>query len=496
MDFIAGCLIHQCFGSSCLSRNVGACSQLSMCASDLLRSAFANSSSDEEAASPARCCGAPASALGAMLQRTFESESSMSEPPARAADQQPLPPEAPHAKRVRRTREDRRKTRTSHAAKSVVAAYRQSIESTGDAVEAEATLSEKRRAAAQERWKKVRTCEKFKGKVKGQNDVETASSQDFAKQLQNGELQIVPADKEESLANVTESSAIVAVRPNPSQFKAKDLKTEQFLLANSRRLMSNTALAVATHLSSPTITRKRRVLACLLVLMKRVRCHELLKRFHLALLATVEDPTEVEAYSFVCRYKYDEFSLKLRVQEMMSGKPQPVIAKLLQITVMWSALFRRGEEFTQLNVPYPTTLRCMEKNDSSHLVNTVSSETTVPEWVKSTFTHKTRMPICDDAAQNNVADHAMFREWPDEVLSRWICDAHKEHKTGQFMSQAFKQDTRGLLHFCLGFRYAGAGRTFIQALKLWMKPRLRCYDAASSEQEPAATLHREKVFAQ
>ena len=292
---------------------------------------------------------------------------------------------------------------------------------------------------------------------------------------------------------------LVAADKPWSQQQAMIYKRELDLFINMTNHISATALQVHSGGSSrQTFSRKRRLMAACLVMFRRFRGISALKGIYYTLQATC---TDFRALHFLVKEKYDEMALRLRLactdslKSMAKEKEELAIAKLLQTTIAYGAVFRANGRNIGVRIPLPSTITSIERTNSECIKAGLLRQQAEVAWCKDAFERCTRLPMADDHGGCGKADWSIFNDNRWLVLFKVVCSLHKEHKCGEVNFTGYKMEKTGLVHSTLSFSFAGVWWKFKRTLKRKIKAKLKCYNYGSCGAGPEANAKRAKFEA-
>ena len=294
---------------------------------------------------------------------------------------------------------------------------------------------------------------------------------------------------------ISVSWSMLALQPSRS-------KSDDDLHAISKAcqtLTTKTSASQSLGLCTRTFTRKLRLLAFATLALKRAKFLEIAQSVFEQLIAKQTLDKPARAMDWWTKYKYDEVSIRMHSGSTTHAKStQPgetSVMKLLQVTVVWQALFALGAQYIRIVMAVPSLLRPIAANDIDSLVHVIKPQISTPLWVRDTFETKHRLPICDDHPTNGGVDDALWRASPDEVPQKFKCMAHKEDKVGDFVLRPFPNDTLGLTNITLSYCFGGCWRRFKDRFKAHVRAVLRYWPYGDHGAGEAAGRHREAVFA-
>ena len=227
----------------------------------------------------------------------------------------------------------------------------------------EETLSEKRSRAVRKRWHGHEQ----------RGAVVAAAPEDRSMQgvADLGEVRLVPhAGADDSLLplRVTEqmASQLNLFTGQPPQ--PKDPSAERSVARLSCQQLSKASVARQSKRSTQTVTRTQRLLAFCIVIARRYFNDKFPKQVYNWLCDTFGVHNVLGLY-FSNKYRYDEMSLTVNMDEGRDGSSvtDKRVAKLLQVTCWWVALFKivNLNKYIVLKMKHPTTLRSIEQKQRS-----------------------------------------------------------------------------------------------------------------------------------
>ena len=261
-------------------------------------------------------------------------------------------------------------------------------------------------------------------------------------------------------------------------------KVENAVLTGSLQMVSKAQLAKSQRCSTQTITRRLRLLAFLFLLARRRRA----VAYFEGLESTLRDRFgAVTPMLFLLKYKYDEMSMKLQLRQGKSQKKESVTAKLLQVQLTWSAVYkvvapvesevkteepRMESRYVRMTQELPTSIKCIESCKANTMRKALDAHASMPEFAKR-FEKQTRIPIRDQHSSNLVSDLSYakdaLREAYNETLHAFSCNAHIEHRHASRCFDVFPAEKRGVLHSTLAVNAAGTMSNLKEHMKETVK---------------------------
>ena len=271
-----------------------------------------------------------------------------------------------------------------------------------------------------------------------------------------------------------------------------DSKTESGILQNALSLCSKEVLRKKLGVSRRTLSRKLSMLGFCIMLVRSGRARQHLVGLNMLLI--MEFGVEaVRRMKFTLKYKWDEMSMRCKVGTLEAGD-EYAIAKLVQIKVFWTSLWRVRDRYVRMRVTLPTTLRSVEACSTACMRMALDSHCRMPA-LADRYESKQRLAVADGHGANNGTDETYRRDVPDEILHRFGCQVHSGHKEADNTMETFVNERRGLLHLCLAVNYGGILLLLKRTLKKLIRANFMWFDApdgAGADEE----AFRDKVFAE
>ncbi len=375
------------------------------------------------------------------------------------------------------------------------------------------SLADKRRDAANSRWRKVR---ESKASERSFNDLTGRQAPEAAAALVAQERQMVEMEPPLQVAEVELSKfpmEITELQPlaqDVLSFAAETpaaYKEELDVFNHMSRLASLSSVGIALKRDERTVRRTARLMAVVIVLSKKWRKLGSVQRIHQHLRTICEaESADFTALQFLLKDKYDEVSLPVKQLEeirqrqgntgpIVPGAKHTVTAKLVMLKVSEHYLWRVAGKyvtarFQDANIMIPveaTTPECMLG----------ARKTQLPDlsWQRATFKICGRLAIRDDHPSNGVMDYAMFQLLPWLPPTVFICKLHKQFKTAEILLRPFDLDRMGLVHSTLSFQFGGAFTIWKQAAMKIVEDTLVFRMFGVEGAGPLAAAYREHVEA-
>ena len=292
--------------------------------------------------------------------------------------------------------------------------------------------------------------------------------------------------------NEAAQHTIVEFRPKEAVRKKSGIKVEAGILQSGLSLMSKSELAKKLKVSRKTVTKRLRLLAVAIMLVRKLRTAGRFEEAYQVLLITYSGMS-VEKMLFLLKYKYDEMSI--RCNATVNGKQETSVTKLLQVQLWWTALYKVGGQYVRYRAQLPTCVRSVEKCNLNCFRAALDGHVKFPA-IADDFKRKCRLPLADKHATNTAVDQSYFRDASSEVLHKWNCFSHVEHKIADKTCEIFPNERRGLLHFCLSVNFAGTLAKLKSAMKKRNRENFSFYEASEAGPGAHHDAFREAVFRQ
>ena len=292
----------------------------------------------------------------------------------------------------------------------------------------------------------------------------------------------VPLSRQERLQQ------IMAVEQPEQQQQKSSTRIEYGVLQNTLKFMSKELLAKKLKTSRRTITRRMRLLAFCLFLVRSFWPVEDLTGFDNFLFLTF-GAEAVRRMCFLGKFKMDEMSMRVKLKTQNGYEFS--IAKLLQVTAMWSVLWKVRDQYVRMRFSLPSRIKPIEATNTRCQRAALDQCALLPEKSKL-FETQSRMHIADQHPTNTATDQTLTRDYPEEILHRLDCHAHVEYRVGGKGFDVFPSEKRGLLHVSLSCNFGGSLSLIKNGLKKQMD-NMHWVDAPHGAGQ-AADDYREKVF--
>ena len=293
------------------------------------------------------------------------------------------------------------------------------------------------------------------------------------------------------------------------QFKKEpELRVETEVVLQCTKILSTKVLSELLKVDADTVARKQRLLAATVVLAKRFRAFTVFEQVH-ALLGKLRP--SFRPLVALQKVKYDGVSFRLVLDDVdhkdddpeapESTAPQQheekdcVVAKLLQVGVTYACLWKVGSHYMSVETKSPTTIRPLDADDARSIAHGLDKEAGFPPWLKEAFEFCVRLVTADDAGANGVADLLILLRNDWQLLLKFVCGIHKEHRVAEIQLNTFLSDSRGLLHSTLASQYAGVFRRIRRCMKNIVKKKMRYRRCAESGSTAGETKYRQAVLA-
>ena len=216
-------------------------------------------------------------------------------------------------------------------------------------------------------------------------------------------------------------AAVVQYRDLPTS--ASDFKLQTHILADCLNSVSKVQMAKKLGCSRRTATKQLRLIAFCLVMVRRRWALQDLRSFDSLLHQHFPAVGDVKRLNFICKYKSDEMSMRVRVKA--GDSIEFAVAKIMQIVPYWVAQWRVKEKYVRLHMPLPAVLKPIEATNTKCVKASLELATRFPDDSRL-FATETRMSIADLHVSNQGADQVFMRDNPTEIMNRWHCFAHVE----------------------------------------------------------------------
>ena len=270
----------------------------------------------------------------------------------------------------------------------------------------------------------------------------------------------------------------------------ENLPVEGGILVGYLKQLSKIQLAKKLGVSRDTLTRRVRLLSFCIVMVRLGWAHSDLQSFDNFLFLHFGEE-DVRRMNFICKYKFDEMSMRLKV--LTSAGHEYAVAKLLQVVVTWTAMWKVRGSYVRMRFPHPGRIKPIEACTVPVVRSALDHFTTLPPKSKH-FVAITRMPVADQHISNQGADDTYSRDMPDELKHRFDCHAHIEKRVADRSFDVFPNEKKGLLHCTLSCNFGGLLLQIKSAMKHEFKEHLIWHDSTFGA-DVAAAAYRERVFA-
>ena len=267
--------------------------------------------------------------------------------------------------------------------------------------------------------------------------------------------------------------------------------------ANAKKSAKEGAKQLKVH--RRTVASRRRVLALCVVLFKRFHRLRNIESLHNQLVSKYGDKN-VRGLLYVLKYKYDEMSLTLNIDEQQTDATLSTVtalAKLLVVTVTVSVLWKVNDSYIVHTTPLPTTIRALHKTSGRCMNHGLALQLPDSLWGQSLFEQGVRLPIADQHGANELADEAFAQADKFLSLDKHNCHVHKIARVGNITTRPFDNEKKGVLYGALALQFGGTMSDFKAALKAYIRKGLDFFMESDGEGPGAeADLHREAVYRQ
>ena len=291
--------------------------------------------------------------------------------------------------------------------------------------------------------------------------------------------------------NTEAQMKVMQWQPSKPLGKNHNKKVEAGIFQSGLNLLSKSELAKKLAVSRKTVTQRMRLLAVCTFLVRKLRTEQ---RFEecFQVLSLLLHGERASKELFILKYKYDEMSLKCRA--LVKGKVETSVTKLLQVQLWWIALFYVAGRFVRYRAPLPTSITTVEACSVNCFRKALDCHVQFPQ-VATEYQRKTRLPLADKHATNTAVDFSYARDYPEEILHKFNCFVHVEHKVADKTCEVYPNEKKGLLHSCLSINFAGSLSTLKASLKKLNRQEFVWIDATCG---PGADedAYRESVFKQ
>ena len=360
-----------------------------------------------------------------------------------------------------------------------------------EAAAPEVSLSDKRRAAARKRW------------TRRESDAPSSEPASVSYQLVELSADDVKSSAVLELGEKSLQAFHASLAQEPDR-GATGYERQLDLFNHMAHMVTKTSAAETANTSRRSVTRKTRLLAAIIILVRRFNNLMSLKTVH-SYLCSVAGDEAFEALAFIQKEKFDEVSFFLRVTESTdkgrlggdkdADQKETVIAKLLQVSITYHCVWKVGSEHVHLKLKQPTVMQSIENNTAEAIKAALQRMYGDLSFARSTFKLTGRMPITDEAGAITKCNYAILEAMPWLKLAAFVCKLHKKHKAAKTQLEVFRMDRSGLVNLCLSLQYGGAFRKFKRALKFLIKRRLVVRPWGTDGPGANATKHNEQVLA-
>lgn len=313
----------------------------------------------------------------------------------------------------------------------------------------------------------------------------------------SGEAVEYPMDAIRAIDHAT-GSALVEWQSAPAPPGTDFSQQKRFLMSCTMRESKSSKAEKIDAKHTSTVSRQLRLTGVLLIMYRRFHMAMVMKAFDKHLRMIAKDPNSVKPVWFGLKYRYDEMSLKVSLDEHEESKAVvPKLAKLLQVTTFWLGLWAFDDhQFVRLYLRCPTTVRAIEKNSAQCLRNALKREAIIPQFAHNMFAERTRIPVADAHSANNACDRRLWADdQPGSSMAKTVCKAHACHRVAGLLSDTSPNEPRGLLHFCLSLTFGGCEQAFKEQWKKRVSQQLRVYHHGEYGAGREAEQHRESILA-
>ena len=291
----------------------------------------------------------------------------------------------------------------------------------------------------------------------------------------------------------------VVLATKPLKDPGRDRNMEADLVQFTSRVASLQVAADRFGITRPTIQRKMRLMASVMLIGLRWRMLFAFARVEQAYAAS---QASCERCLWSVKQSFDEFMISILVGEkdvppdgyVRLEHRNVVRAKLMQVNVEHSALYRIGTSFVSLHAHLPTINRAIEGSTGRCTKQSLADQTECPEYGRHYFPRRNRVSTKDDHGSNHLSDYSRFEADPSEHLIEDVCDSHKLHKFAEMIFKCFPAEVAGLLYLTLALNYTGAFSRFIEGILFWLKHKLVVYPGDANGVGQDASQYRETVW--
>ena len=295
----------------------------------------------------------------------------------------------------------------------------------------------------------------------------------------------------------------------PELKKNLKMRVETQIVVQCTKILSTKVLSELLKVDPDTVVRKQRLIAATIVLAKRWRAFTVIGQLN-ELLKSMAHSRGLMAMQ---KIKYDGVSFRLVLDDadqaaddvdnpnatkpdIYEEKPS-VIAKLLQVTVVYACLWKVGERYLSITTRGPTTVRPLDADSAVCIVDGLTKEAGVPGFFKHAFDDFVRLVAADDAGSNGLADLTIWFLHNWQHLLKFVCSIHKEHRVCEIQLGTFASDSSGLRNSSLASQYAGVFRKVRAEMKAVIKEKLvfRPLAAGETGSSPEHARYRQSVLA-
>ena len=300
----------------------------------------------------------------------------------------------------------------------------------------------------------------------------------------------LPKTIDKSLFQSAASFGAITDWNEPASTAKQPKHLEKGVLKTSLAQISKQLLAEKLDVSRRTITRRLRLLAFCILLVRRRKAEAKFPAIteH---LQQIYGHDNVKTLHFLLRQKYDEMSMRIRLKTKEGL--EFAIAKIIQVQLVWAGLWKVHDKYLRYRTPVPASLSSIESCTVSNMRFGLDRHCLMPTCAQS-FEGKSRIPVRDQHASNIGSDQSYYRDFPDEVPQAFSCQAHIEMKVQERLMLVFPNDKKGILHTNLAFQFGGALTGVKDKMKTLAKERLSWVDCAGESPESYRCSYRESVY--
>ena len=222
-----------------------------------------------------------------------------------------------------------------------------------------------------------------------------------------------------------------------------DTTKEKTMYESSKHLISAAGLSKQLGVDAKTVKERLRLMASIVCFGARHRLWSTLKH----LVETwKEQAVDFEAVLHVVKQRYDEFMIKVRLNDLPDGLPsrwvkegsETIMAKLMQIATSHTFLFRVNGRHLVVEGTLPTMLKPIESTHAKCIKYAcVDQSGGQPAWVDYLFSDLVRLTVHDGHGSNAAADYSIRTDNVKRVLAMFKCSIHFGHKICENQWQGF-----------------------------------------------------------